>query len=64
MAIIGLVRLNRKMTRTIPQAAKRRIKEAMEQSANEAVALMKSLLGGSFKIFGFANGGIAARGHW
>lgn len=43
MAVIGLDRLRRKLTKTIPEAAQRRIKEAMEQSANEAVALMKSL---------------------
>ncbi|WP_310419833.1 HK97-gp10 family putative phage morphogenesis protein [Mycoplana sp. BE70] len=43
MAVIGLDRLRRKLTKTIPEAAQQRIKEAMEQSANEAVALMKSL---------------------
>ena len=43
MAVIGLDRLRRKLTKTIPEAAQRRIREAMEQSANEAVALMKSL---------------------
>lgn len=43
MAIIGLDRLKRKLTKTIPAATQLRIKEAMEQSANEAVALMKSL---------------------
>lgn len=43
MTVIGLDRLRRKLTKTIPEAAQRRIKEAMEQSANEAVALMQTL---------------------
>lgn len=44
MTIEGLDRLNRKLTKTIPEAAYRRVKEALEQSANEAVAVMKSLV--------------------
>lgn len=40
--IIGLERLNRKLKK-LPIAAEKRIKEAMEQGANEIVAMMKSL---------------------
>lgn len=43
MTIEGLERLNRKLTKTIPAAALRRVKEALEASANEAVAAMKRL---------------------
>lgn len=43
MTIEGLDRLRRKLTKTIPEAARARIKEALEASANEAVAQMKRL---------------------
>lgn len=43
MTIEGLDRLNRKLTKAIPAAAYRRVKEALEESANEAVAAMKRL---------------------
>ncbi len=43
MTIDGLDRLNRKLTKAIPAAAYRRVKEALEESANEAVAAMKRL---------------------
>lgn len=43
MTIEGLDRLNRKLTKAIPAAAYRRVKEALEASANEAVATMKRL---------------------
>lgn len=38
----GLARLNRKLTRAIPERAKAAAKVAMEASANEIVAKMKS----------------------
>lgn len=41
--ILNLPRLQRKLRR-LPAAAEERIKEAMEQGANEIVALMKSLV--------------------
>ncbi|MQU69101.1 HK97 gp10 family phage protein [Sinorhizobium meliloti] len=41
--VIGLDRLNRKFA-LLPMAARRRIREAMEQAANEIVAMMKSLV--------------------
>lgn len=41
-SILGLDRLNRKLKK-LPIAAEKRIKEAMEQGANEIVAMMKSL---------------------
>lgn len=41
--IIGLDRLHKKLKK-LPPAAEKRIKEAMEQGANEIVALMKSLV--------------------
>ncbi|MEQ1403837.1 HK97-gp10 family putative phage morphogenesis protein [Neorhizobium sp. Rsf11] len=44
MTIEGLDRLNRKLTKTIPEAAYRRVKEALEQSADEAIAVMKGLV--------------------
>lgn len=40
--ILGLARLHRKLQR-MPEVAKARIKTAMEQGANEIVAMMKSL---------------------
>lgn len=40
--IIGLDRLNKKLKK-LPEQAEKRIKEAMEQGANEIVAMMKSL---------------------
>lgn len=40
--ILGLDRLNRKLKK-LPAAAEKRVKEAMEQGANEIVAMMKSL---------------------
>lgn len=43
MAIIGLNRLKRKLTVTIPAHAEKATVEAMEQGATEMVALMKSL---------------------
>lgn len=43
MTIEGLDRLRRKLTKTLPEAAKAHIREALEQSANETVAAMKSL---------------------
>lgn len=43
MTVEGLDRLRRKLTKTLPDAAKLRIKEALEQSANEAVSQMKRL---------------------
>jgi len=43
VTVIGLDRLRRKLTKTLPEAAERRIKEAMEKAASDAVALMKSL---------------------
>lgn len=43
MTVEGLARLNRKLTKTIPEAAYRRVREALEQSATEAVAAMKAL---------------------
>lgn len=42
MAIEGLDRLKNKLTKKIPQAVEKRVREAMEQSANEAVSVMKS----------------------
>lgn len=42
----GLDRLRRKLTR-LPELAREEIAKAMEQSANEIVAMMKSLVAGS-----------------
>lgn len=42
MTILGLARLNRKLKK-LPVQAEKRIKEAMEEGANEIVAMMKSL---------------------
>lgn len=43
MTILGLARLNRKLKK-LPVQAEKRIKEAMEEGANEIVAMMKSLV--------------------
>ncbi|UGX87120.1 HK97 gp10 family phage protein [Phyllobacterium meliloti] len=43
MAVLGLKKLNAKLKR-LPAAAEAAIRTAMEQSANEIVALMKSLV--------------------
>lgn len=43
MTVEGLARLRQKLTRTFPQAARERIKAALEASANEAVIQMKRL---------------------
>lgn len=43
MAVIGLDRLKRKLTVTIPAAVEKATVDAMEQGAAEMVALMKSL---------------------
>ena len=44
MTVQGLSRLSRKLRRTIPTAAKKRAKEALEASAEEIIALMKRLV--------------------
>lgn len=44
MTVTGLDRLQRMLKYTIPQAVIARVKEAMAQSADEAVAVMKSLV--------------------
>jgi HK97 gp10 family phage protein len=43
MTVEGLSRLRTKLTKTIPAAAKTRIREALEASADEAVMQMKRL---------------------
>lgn len=43
MAIEGLDRLRNKLTKRIPQAVEKRVREAMEQSANEVVSAMRAL---------------------
>lgn len=43
MTVEGLARLNRKLTKRIPEAVYQRVREALEQSANETVAAMKAL---------------------
>lgn len=43
MTILGLARLNRKLKK-LPVQAEKRIKEAMEEGANEIVVMMKSLV--------------------
>lgn len=44
MTVTGLDRLRLKLTRRIPDAVKKRVRDAMEQSANEVVDTMKSLV--------------------
>jgi HK97 gp10 family phage protein len=44
MTVTGLDRLRYKLTKKIPDAVRNRVKEAMEQSAEEAVSAMKSLV--------------------
>jgi HK97 gp10 family phage protein len=43
LTIIGLQRLEQKLKRTIPDAVIKRVREAMAQSADQAVAAMKRL---------------------
>lgn len=43
MTIEGLDRLRQKLTRALPEKVKAKVKEALEQSADQAVAAMKAL---------------------
>ncbi|MFC3163061.1 HK97-gp10 family putative phage morphogenesis protein [Ciceribacter thiooxidans] len=43
MSVQGLDRLHRKLTRTIPERVLARVREAMEQAAEEAVDVIRSL---------------------